>query len=333
MQLPHAPNPTHGCCRLAVLLALLLVASCAAAQAIPARSPPVTLSRLTDETTGLDTGPAVEFLAAYRLKSPDPRFGGFSAIETDGRTLWLLSDRAVLWQASVSLDAQTGAMALGDWSADPLLPDAADRRPLDSEALARGPDGRLYVAFEHDASLRRLTRTAAGTWATTRLHEGRLIEVGPTNQGLESLARLSDGTFIALAEGAGPGPDLAEGARLTEAGIERLGYRTAPGFSPVGAAATAAHLYVLERRVGVLSGWQARLMRTPLPAPAVAGVLEGETLLRLDAGPLAENYEAVAVLERSGAPTLLLLAADDNQSPLQRNLLLLFRLVEPAQAG
>ncbi len=267
----------------------------------------------------------LELLAAYRLQSRDPRFGGFSAIETDGRTLWLLSDRALLWQAPVTLDGQTGALEPGDWTVGRLLPDAADRLALDSEALALAPDGTLVAALEHDDSLRRLVAEASGDWSTRRLHEGRLIDDAPVNQGIEALARLADGSLIALSEGARLAPGIARGARLTQASVETFGYRLTPGFSPVGAAATADHLYVLERSVGLLAGWQSRLSRAPLPEAAIAGALAGVELLRIDAGPLAENYEGVAVVERPGQPTLILLIADDNQSALQRSLLLVFR--------
>jgi hypothetical protein len=323
-QVPEAPSPARACRRLVAAIAMLLAASCTAATAIPTQPPSVTISRLADDAAGVQSVAALELLAAYHLRSSDPRFGGFSAIETDGRSLWLLSDRAFLWHAAMTIDGRTGDLALESWTVGAILRDAADRRSLDSEALALAPDGTLMVAFEHDDSVRRLVPEASGDWSTVRLHDGRLIGNAPANQGLESLARLPDGSLLALSEGARVAPDIAAGARLGDGGIERFGYRVAPDFSPVGAAATSDHLYVLERAVGVLTGWRSRLVRTRLPAPPLAGTLEGEELLRINAGPLAENYEGVAILERPGEDALILLVADDNQSPLQRTLLLVF---------
>ncbi len=302
---------------------------CAADTAIPGQPPSVTISRLIDEPLGLRTAAGVELLAAFQLSSRDPRFGGFSAIETDGHTLWLLSDRAVLWRAAVDLDPQTGALGLEDWRVGVLLGDAEDRQPLDSEALALAPDGTLYAAFEHDASLRRLRPLPSGDWSTERLHAGPLVEGSPRNQGLEALARLPDGTLVALSEGARQAPDVAKGARLEADRVLAFGYATAPGFKPVAAAATAdpgtaGRLYVLERSLGVLAGWQSRLVRSHLPAAADWGTLDGEALIRIDAGPLAENYEGLAILEHGTGPRTILLIADDNQSALQRTLLLLF---------
>ena len=297
---------------------------CAAGTAIPGQAPSVTISRLSAEPIGLRTAPGVELLAAYELSGRDPRFGGFSAIETDGRTLWLLSDRATLWRATVDLDATTGDLVAQDWQVGALLPDDLDRRALDSEALALAPDGTLFVAFEHDDSLRRLRLEPSGDWSTERLHQGRLIEGAPRNRGLEALARLPDGTLVALSEGARLAPDVAAGARLRGAGVTPFGYAVSPGFDPVGVVAEGGHLYVLERSLSLLGGWQSRLTHSVVPAADEWGTLEGELLIRIDAGPLAENYEGVAILADGAGSASILVIADDNQSALQRTLLLVF---------
>ncbi len=301
-----------------------LAMGCAAGTAIPGQSPSVTISRLSAEPIGLRTAPGVELLAAYALSGSDPRFGGFSAIETDGRTLWLLSDRATLWRAALDLDGTTGALMALDWQVGEVVGDALDRRPLDSEALALAQDGTLFAAFEHDQSLRRLERLPAGEWSTERLHPGRLIEGAPRNRGLEALARLADGSLVALSEGARLAPNVAEGARLTRGAVTPFGYAISPGFDPVGAATKDGHLYVLERSLSVLGGWQSRLTRSAVPASGEWGTLEAEELIRIDAGPLAENYEGVAILEHGVEAASILLIADDNQSALQRTLLLVF---------
>jgi len=279
---------------------------------------------VTDEPAGLYLSPGVELIAAYELSSGDPRFGGLSAIETDARTLWLLSDRATLWRAAITLDARTGGLVLDDWRVGAVLPDATDRRPLDSEALALAPDGTLVAAFEHDGSLRRLRLEPNGDWSTERLHAGPLVSGSPGNRGLEALARLPDGTLVALSEGARLGPDVAVGALFDGEDTLAFGYRVAPGFSPVGAAVLDGRLYVLERSIGLLAGWQARLTRNVLPPSADGGTLEGEEVLRIDAGSLADNYEGVTLVRGPDGAAWLLLIADDNRSALQRTLLLVF---------
>jgi hypothetical protein len=64
--------------------------------------------------------------------------------------------------------------------------------------------------------------------------------------------------------------------------------------------------------------------RDALPSAREGAVLRGEPILVLDDAPLpAENWEAVAVT-RFGDQTLVALISDDNESILQRSLLLLF---------
>jgi len=312
---------------LALAVAGLLMAACATQNAIPAQPPSVTLSRLPVEVDGLRLAAGIELVAAYHLTSSDRRFGGISAIESSGDGLWLLSDRARLWQAVFTLDVGSGKLRLEAWQQGAIRGDDEDQAGLDSEALALAADGALVAAFEHDDSVRRLQQMVDGSWQTERLHPGRLIEWAPPNQGIEALAIAPDGALLALSEGARAEAGVAVGARLADHACHRFGYRLAPGFSPVGAATAAADLYVLERSLSLVGGWQSRLTRQSSsaingPAP---GTLAGETLLRIDFGPLAENYEGVAVLERPGEPRLILLISDDNQSALQRTLLLVLR--------
>jgi hypothetical protein len=83
----------------------------------------------------------------------------------------------------------------------------------------------------------------------------------------------------------------------------------------------------LERRFNLLGGFSARLVMTApdaLRSAREGTVLHGETILMLNDAPLpSENWEAVAVT-RFGDQTLVALISDDNESILQRSLLLLF---------
>ncbi|MCB9967034.1 MAG: esterase-like activity of phytase family protein [Geminicoccaceae bacterium] len=318
--------------RLAGLLALgwVLVAlvGCVAESAIPSATPSVTISRLEVEPAGVRTAPGVELLLAFELTGDDPRFGGFSGIATDGRSLWLLSDRAVLWQAGLGLEELPRNLRLDGWRAGSIHRDTADRAALDSEALALDADGGLVVGFEQDGSLRRLEADGAGGWTTRRLHDGSLTGESPANRGLEAATGLGDGSFLVLSEGGRQAADIARGSRLGPDGSTPVTYGTARGFSPVGAAIAGDRLLVLERSVGVLTGWQTRVTvigrQEWASAGPMAGPMVGEELLRIGAGPLAENYEGITSLDLGDGSRLLLLVADDNQSPLQRTLLLVF---------
>jgi hypothetical protein len=112
-----------------------------------------------------------------------------------------------------------------------------------------------------------------------------------------------------------------------------IAWRRAPPFVPVDAAGLPdGGALVLERRFSLLGGFAARLVRVAPAAIAAIrrdGRLDGEEVLRLDGTPLpAENWEGVAAVRHQGR-TIVALVADDNESLLQRALLLLFELAGP----
>jgi hypothetical protein len=138
------------------------------------------------------------------------------------------------------------------------------------------------------------------------------------------LARLPDGSLLAISEGAWTGGDLHAAVRLGEGGAVALRYRAAEGFSPTDADAAGEHLFVLERRVSLFGGWQARLVAVrvaDLPDRAGA-VIEGEELALISGPELGENYEAISVRAVTDGGYRLVVVSDDNLNALQRTQLL-----------
>jgi hypothetical protein len=82
---------------------------------------------------------------------------------------------------------------------------------------------------------------------------------------------------------------------------------------------------VLERRLSNFLSFSARLKRLSAESIRPSAVLNGEELLRLDPPLRVENFEGIAVQEDQSG-TLIYLISDDNFHPLQRTVLLQFRL-------
>jgi hypothetical protein len=257
--------------------------------------------------------------------------GGFSGAHlAPDLTLTLISDRGHWAEARLLLDGLT-PLGLHALRHGPLRDEAG--RPLprgfaaDAEALARRPDGTWLVAFERRHRIRAYRRLD-GPGLYVAAPPG--LEAAPSNGGLESLAVLQDGRIFAIAETFAPSerPDLRH-AWLGQPGAWMpLYWQPAPGFHPTDATILPdGSALVLERRFSLLGGFAARLIRTPPDALLSAregAVLHGEAILALDDAPLpAENWEGVAVT-RYGDETLVALLSDDNESVLQRSLLLLF---------
>ncbi|MCA3416636.1 MAG: esterase-like activity of phytase family protein [Roseomonas sp.] len=256
---------------------------------------------------------------------------GFSGVHlAPDLTLTLISDRGHWAEARLLLDGLT-PIGLHPLRHGPLRDEAG--RPLprgfaaDAETLARLPDGTWLVAFERRHRIRAYRRLD-GPGAYVAAPPG--IEAAPPNGGLESLAVLQDGRLFAIAETFAP-PDRPE---LRHAWLGQPGawmplyWQASAGFHPTDAAILPdGSALVLERRFSLLGGFAAKLMRTAPDAIRTAregAVLSGEAILTLDDAPLpAENWEGVAVA-RYGDETLVALISDDNESALQRSLLLLF---------
>lgn len=257
--------------------------------------------------------------------------GGFSGVHlAPDLTLTLISDRGHWAEARLVLDGLTpiGLQPLRHGSlrneaGQPLLRGFAG----DAEALARLPDGTWLVAFERRHRIRAYRRLD-GPGLYVAAPPG--LEAAPPNGGLESLAVLPDRRLFAITETFSP-PDRPE-LRHAWLGVPSrwmpLYWQPAPGFHPTDAAILPdGSALVLERRFSLLGGFSAQLvMSAPdtLRSAREGAVLRGETILMLNDAPLpSENWEAVAVT-RFGDQTLVALISDDNESILQRSLLLLF---------
>jgi hypothetical protein len=270
------------------------------------------------------------FLGGVALTSPDRAFGGFSALALAGDRFTLLSDGGNVVEFRMGADWRPRDVRFG---ALPGGPGTGWRKSdRDSESLARDPrTGRLWVGFERANAIGRFAPGFARAEAFAR---PRAMRRWPENGGAETLARLADGRFVAISESRRPKVDRSarEGVIFAgdpvagPAGVERFAYRPAPGYDPVDAAELPdGRLIVLERRFRFPFRWYNRLALVPRGAVRAGATVRGRELARLAAPVLHDNFEGVVAV-RQGTATVIWLVSDDNQSSLQRTLLLKFRL-------
>jgi hypothetical protein len=256
-------------------------------------------------------------IAAYQLLSDHPGFGGLSAVQAVGPDLLLLSDRSHLFRAR-RVEAPDGHLTgLRDWAELPL---PRELRGADTEALALTPDGRLVVGSEDRESLFRLEPDGRAT----AIPLPPFLRETPRNKGIEALAALPDGRLLAITEGLYVGPDLTAAGLIDGDRAVPLAARAPDGFEPSDANLAGGTLLLLERRLSLLGGLEARLLAIPL-ADALAHPaqpLDGPELARLGIGSFGENFEGVAVRPAADGGYLLDLVSDDNFNPLLRSLLL-----------
>jgi hypothetical protein len=318
-----------SCWRHAVLAltgGLVLLGACQARPDEPlVRARPVPLQ---EDAPNRDRLGELRFEAGFLLTSDDPRFGGLSGLwlAPDGREIMMVSDQGTLWRATLEHagDRLTG---IGGWA--PVEPgrapgDANGR--LDAEALA--DDGRgIVIADEGRQRLRRLALDDLSAPAQPLPAPARLARAG--NTGIEALAALPDGALLALSEGVLDGQGQVAAWRIDGDRIEPLSYRTIDGFVPTGADRLDDTVYVVERRVSLLSGFTARVVALDAEQVRPGATLSGRELARLGRPAISDNFEGIAARRAADGRTLLYLISDDNFQPLQQTLLLQFSLAGP----
>lgn len=269
---------------------------------------------------------ALEPVGAVTLSSRDPAFGGFSAIALhDGRAM-LLSDGG-----NVAAFAIRRGM-IESPSGDILKAGPATgwlRKDRDSESLTLDPaTGRAWVGYENQNEIWRYAPGFSGA-------EARAWPKGMrrwvANQGAESLVRLRDGRFIAIAERK---PDRASRYALlfsgdpTARGTHAEAFRIQPParYDPSDAAELPnGDLLVLTRRFRYPFTFTAKLLRIPRAAIRPGAVAKGTVIATLAPPIMGENCEGIAVT-REGGQAMVWIVTDNDLMPLRPTYLMKFRL-------
>lgn len=285
----------------------------------------------------------LEYLGGLSISSSDTRFGGLSSllISADGEHMLAASDKGMWFSADLLYGDDGNLSGVASGSMAPIS--GPDGKPLkgryrDAEALARGPDGSVLLAFEqHHRILRfaapfRLDAHGLAAEIPQLVTAPAELAEFNSNNAMEALVSLAGGGLLILTEGLDnervgkPGWILHHGAPPG-----RLEYNRAARFRPTGAARLAdGDIIVLERRYTLIGGVAALLRRVAGDSIRPGALLDGPEIARL-APPLSvDNMEGIAARRDSAGRTLIYLLSDDNFSILQRTLLLMFELREAA---
>lgn len=289
----------------------------------------LTYSCAAEPDPGGKPAPRADYVGSYVWQLEDADFGGFSGIDIrdGGDRFTVLSDRATLRWGQVRRDDQgattglqvAGRIRLKDSQGRKLAPGWKG----DSEGLAIGPDGHIWISFEG------LTRVAG--YATPQadakvLPRPQAFKDMQHNSSLESLAILPDGTLLTVPERSGavnrPFPvwRFRDGVWDQPFSVPRDGDWLAvdADIGPDG------RFYLLERDFLGLLGFRSRVRRFDL---AETGLSREHVLLT--SRPLQyDNLEGMAVWH-DGRDIRLTLISDDNFNMIQRTELVEYRVTGP----
>lgn len=272
-------------------------------------------------------GARVDYVGSYVWSLDDADFGGFSGIEIsdDGSQFHVISDRAWIRWGGIERDASgrirglqmAGRAPLQDSKGKRLLPG----RLGDSEGLAIGRDGTIWISFE---GLDRIARYDDVDGPAVRVPvppEWKKIQV---NEGFEALAVTPEGDLLTLPEYAPEGGDFPVWRYRDGRWDQPFTIPAERDWQAVGAdMGPDGRLYLLERNFRGLLGFRSRVRRFVLGPD---GITSAEQLI--STGTLQyDNLEGIAVWE-DGLGIRITMVSDDNFLPVQRTELVEYRVTD-----
>jgi len=261
-------------------------------------------------------------LGSFHWVVSDPNFGGFSGLELtpDGTGFIALTDRGSIAQGAItrngptitSIEIQAFRRLLGPTRA-PLAADFSD-----SEGLAIGADGMLYISFEGEDGIRSF---GGSDQPGSQLNTSPAFADFQPNSALEALAIGPDGTLYTMPERSGlatrPFPVFRYKSGVWDQPFEIA--RTGP-FLIVGAdIGPDGKLYILERDFAGI-GFRSRVRRFDLDGGDEETILE--TGLRTH-----DNLEGISVWQDTEGLRMTLIS-DDNFRAFQRTEIVEYRLTD-----
>ena len=320
--------------RLAVIAPLIaalgLLLACAPLVAAPIEitATPVLLDEKNPAQTAVGK---LKYRGGVTLKSTEERFGGFSAlaVSADGARLIAISDKGHRLDAKVLYTPEGNLAGLAEADLGSLA--GEDGRPLslpferDAEGMAVGPAGEVIVSFERD---HRFLRYRPDQATPERIPEPEGLKFAPGNGGVEGIAFLKDGRILAIAEELKKG-DRAVGWVSDADGWSALTYILRDGYTVSDLAALpSGDILALERRYTLRLVNAVRVRRISAATIAPGAELDAELIAELRPPFTVDNLEGASARRDAAGRTLIYLISDDNFSPLQKTLLLMFELID-----
>lgn len=305
-----------------------------------------------DDPEEVTAGP-LAWNGGLELVSDDNEFGGWSGLHlaraADGAVALLAVSDAGQWLAARLRHDEEGRLVGLDTArmaplADPQVAPDAEKWEVDAEALTVDEAaGEVYVAFEHNHRINRYRLVTDAPPVFDARVEGPFAEL-EMNKGLEALALIDTPNgpgLFAVTERSLKGGDhrafLFDGADWTERRVRR----TRPWDVTDIARLPSGDFILLERRFSLLGGVGMRMRRITRDEVIAGGTIEGTEMLTAAPPYAIDNMEGIAVLDAPPrlrhsdvvetsngheSDMVLYVVSDDNFNPLQRTLLVSFRM-------
>jgi hypothetical protein len=329
--------------RRAGLIAAGLVAACVTFQ--PTEAEPIAVSSaaipLYPSNRGDQRAGALVYRGGLLLTSNDRNFGGLSdlAVSADGSEILAISDGGSWLRAKLAYDEAGNLARLNTVEMAPMLnrggrPVQGGARDAEGLTLERPNDlyGPVIVSFERRVRVWRYDLSKGFSALPEPVPVGDWVQPLRTNAQLEALTLLRPDTLMVFAEARIGNEDIRSALEAYpgtgKPQTQRLSVVPHDPFSVTSVAnAPDGGIFILERRYSLLGGVGMELRHIAGSDVHENARLDGKVLANLsyqDAN--IDNMEGLAVRRGPKGETLLYIVSDNNFSPLQRTLLLMFEL-------
>jgi len=281
---------------------------------------------LNTETTSQKTVGALTYAGGWTLSSENDNFGGWSGmvLDKEAHALIAISDKGFWLTTDFDVNAPT---VFSKALLYPFEKGASKgmfaKIERDAESLVRTQSGFL-IGLEQDHRI--LAVDAVGSASRRASYDGQVdLSVLSPNGGIEAMAKLADDRLIMFAEhGLDVNGTLPAWITGPNGAVERR-FATPHNYSPTDAAALPnGDVLLLTRYYSALDGVAAKVLLISAAEIASGESLKGRELAHL-APPLSvDNMEALDVAVQPDGSVRLYLMSDDNFSPLQRTLFMVF---------
>jgi hypothetical protein len=286
-------------------------------------------NQLDDANPALTRVGQLTWLGGVELTSPDPAFGGFSAMAVLGDRFTLLSDGGNVVRFRMDSRGRLSERSFSDLPAGPGT--GWLKQDRDSESLTADPKtGQIWVGFERANEIWRFSPALKRSEAHAA---PPAMADWPVNSGAEAMARLPDGGFVVMGERE-PWPGRKGRAAIRFSGDPaehpnkgfRFSYIPPAHYDPSDLAVLPdGRLLVLNRRFALPFDFSTKLILIDPRTLRPGAVVRGREIATLAKPLIHDNFEGLAVT-REGKAIIVWIVSDDNQLFLQRSLLLKFRL-------
>lgn len=303
--------------------------------AVRVEAKPIRLNQ--QDATVLKVG-RLTFLGGLRLSAVDSEFGGLSGltVSEDGGRLLAISDQGALLRADLTY-SDGELSGLMDSQLCPLKNrwgDVLRGKEGDAEALLILADGSLAVSFERQHRIDRYPPSTALRTDCSNIEAARSLyripswNSLPPNGGFEAVAAIDDTTILAVSERGDTEDGRLIGWLLRPQGSTSIYYQpSGSGYRPTDLTRLPdGNLLLLERRFTILAGVSSRLCLIEKESVKVDVTMTCNLIAEISSPLAAENYEGLSARLDKNGNTVIYMISDDNFNPLQRTILMMFRL-------